>query len=249
MIDSEGEKLTPEGNGRLEVQCSHLKFHFVLFFFVTLLLALFSLWMCKRTNPRLYNLASIFWMWISPAILSPRFTEIEFSLTVWLIFSAITFFIVIRAFEKPIKRTTPRLVYKLFYFTYKSTFILGICGYILMTAIYYAFIIGFYPFSDMPPFWVLIRCMTFNAFYYRLLAVDIAEFCTEEMAAKIGYDAKEGISSRSLDKDVCALCGNRLQDNAGEGHRGEHPQARLLPRILHPWMVHCRREAHLPLLP
>jgi hypothetical protein len=50
---------------------------------------------------------------------------------------------VIRAFEKPIKRTTPRLVYQFFYFTYKSTFILGICGcgYILMTAIYYAFII------------------------------------------------------------------------------------------------------------
>jgi hypothetical protein len=58
--------------------------------------------------------------------------------------------------------------------------------------------------------------MTFNAFYYGLLAVGIAEICTEEMAAKIGYDAKEGISSRCLDKDVCASCGNLLQDNAGE---------------------------------
>ncbi len=68
-------------------------------------------------------------MWIIPFIISVRFFHTRF-LIIWLIFTVITGYITRRALKSPLKRTTPRLVYKWFLLVHKISYVIGIVGYI-----------------------------------------------------------------------------------------------------------------------
>lgn len=70
---------------------------------------------------------------------------------IWIIFAALTSYIVKRALEKPLNCRTPRLVYKWFYLIHKVSYGMGIVGYCIMMATMFGvnFIFGVNPHSWM----------------------------------------------------------------------------------------------------
>ncbi len=68
-------------------------------------------------------------MWLIPLFISLKFGHIRF-IIIWLIFTALTGFVFRRSIRTPLKKTTPRLVYKWFLLIHKVTYFLGIAGYI-----------------------------------------------------------------------------------------------------------------------
>lgn len=66
-------------------------------------------------------------------------------------------------------------------------------------------------FGVKPHVWMDVGILLmFYAVYYGVMARDFAEICAEKMASNIGYYKPEGIPSRQLEQDVCALCGNKF---------------------------------------
>ncbi|XP_069362369.1 E3 ubiquitin ligase Rnf121 isoform X2 [Maniola hyperantus] len=72
-------------------------------------------------------------------------------------------------------------------------------------------------FNHRPQSWmdVGLMCM-FYGVYFGVLGRDVAEYCTDKMAASIGYYTKEGMPTRHLESNVCAVCGNKLLVDVNE---------------------------------
>lgn len=209
------EELSGEELHRLQ----HLKHHeihkghdamhaeMIIILFITLIGAQVILVEWKRRHHRSYQLTTLGGMWIIPLgfSLSNHWWRFVFF---WLLFTCITALIVKKAVETPIEKTTPRLVYKWFYFIYKVSYALGLVGYfiILTTVLGVNALLGLKP-ETMMDFAVL--CL-FYGLYYGVLGQDIAEISSDKMASHIGYYSKEGIPMRSLNEDVCGVCSNKL---------------------------------------
>jgi RING finger protein 121 len=113
--------------------------------------------------------------------------------------------IAIRATRSPIERTTPRLFYKWFLLVHKVSYILGIVGYVglMLTFLGFNFLffvsptviilntfffskrnhLKFIPIKAALDVSVIVM---FYGVYYGVLGRDIAEICSDLMAAKIG---------------------------------------------------------------
>ncbi|BES91246.1 RING finger protein [Nesidiocoris tenuis] len=52
--------------------------------------------------------------------------------------------------------------------------------------------------------------LVFYGLYYGVLGQDIAEISSDKMASHIGYYSKDGMPTRALDDNVCAVCGNNV---------------------------------------
>ena len=141
-------------------------------------------------------------MWIIPLVLSIKNHWWRFP-CIWVVFSSITSLVTKRAVEKPIQGTTPRMVYKWFLLIYKVSYCVGIFGYITMMATFLGLNLIF---AVKPTTWMDLGLMCmFYALYYGVMSRDLAEICTEKMAASIGYyKCDKGIPDKHLEKDVCA---------------------------------------------
>ncbi|ESN94144.1 hypothetical protein HELRODRAFT_193855 [Helobdella robusta] len=146
-------------------------------------------------------------MWLVPLIICLHFHWWRF-IIFWSIFTAITGSIIYKATREPLDGRTPRLVYKWFLFIYKLSYGLGILGYavIMLTLFGFNLLLLIQPQTSMD---AGLMCL-FYGLYTGVLTRDIAEVCADKMAFKIGYYSKNGLPSRQLESDVCAVCGNRL---------------------------------------
>ncbi|XP_050511794.1 RING finger protein 121 [Diabrotica virgifera virgifera] len=209
------EELSPEEKLRLEHQRiheqhkGHEKMHaeMVIVLIITLVVAQLCLIEWKKRHYRSYSLVTLLAMWILPLGLCLRSHWWRF-VFIWLLFSCITSLIVRKAIQKPIDRTTPRLVYKWFLLLHKLSYALGILGYFVMMATFFGLN---FVFNAQPNSWMdCALLLIFYGLYYGVLGRDIAEICADKMAAHIGYYSPQGISTRNLDPSVCAVCGNKL---------------------------------------
>ncbi|XP_069679241.1 E3 ubiquitin ligase Rnf121 [Periplaneta americana] len=209
------EELTPEEKWRLE----HIKLHeqhkghesmhaeMILILLVTLVVAQIVLVEWKKRHYRSYMFSTLIGMWIIPLVLCLRNQWWRF-IFLWLVFSCITSLVVRKAIQKPIEGTTPRLVYKWFYFLYKLSYALGLIGYIIMMATFFGLNVVF---DAKPHTWMDVGLLfLFYGLYYGVLGRDIAEICADKMASHIGYYTDQGMPTRHLDSGVCAVCGNKL---------------------------------------
>jgi len=187
----------------------HAEMHaeMILILIVVLIVSQICLVQWKKRRPHSYHVCTLAGMWIIPLGMSIKNHWWRFPCT-WLVFSSITSFVTKRSLEKPIQGSTPRLVYKWFLLIYKISYIIGIFGYITMMATFLGLNIIF---GVKPSTWmdVGLMCM-FYALYYGVMSRDLAEICTEKMAASIGYYKSEGMPERHLEHDICAVCSNKL---------------------------------------
>ncbi|XP_049791887.1 RING finger protein 121 [Schistocerca nitens] len=185
----------------------------ILILAVTLVVAQVALVEWKKRHFRSYQFITLLALWIIPQVMSLQNRWWRF-IFLWLLFSCITGFIVRKAMQKPILGTTPRLVYKWFYFLYKLSYALGIIGYAIMMATFFGLNMVF---EVKPHVWMDVGLIfVFYGLYYGVLGRDIAEICADKMASHIGYYRADGIPTRHLERGVCAVCGNHIQAKENE---------------------------------
>ncbi|XP_055838191.1 E3 ubiquitin ligase RNF121 [Episyrphus balteatus] len=209
------DEMTPEERMRAEHQLMHEKHkghesmhsEMVIILLVTLFITQIILVEWKKRHYRSYSLITLLAMWVIPLLISFFYSWHRF-IIIWLIFSSLTAFVMRRAVSKPIEGTTPRLVYKWFYFIYKLSYGLGILGYLIMMATF----LGFnFIFSQPPNVWMDVGLLcVFYGLYIGVLGRDISEICSDKMACHIGYYTPLGMPTRHLEENVCAVCGNHL---------------------------------------
>ncbi|XP_008209281.1 RING finger protein 121 isoform X1 [Nasonia vitripennis] len=213
-VDSEAD-LTPEERWRVE----HIKMHeqhrghesmhmeMMLILIVTVIVSEVILITWKQRHYKSYQLITLFGMWIIPLGMCIRNLWWRF-IFLWLVFSCITGLIVRKTVQRPMQGTTPRLVYKWFYFIYKLSYFLGIVGYFVMLATFFGLNLVF---DVKPQVWMDCGLLfLFYGLYFGVLGRDVAEICADKMAAHIGYYNPGSMPTRTLDPNVCAVCGNKL---------------------------------------
>ena len=212
-------KLTDKERWRLEHQRMHMKHRghetmhaeMFLIFVVTLIVAQIVLLQWKTHHFKSYQRATLLGMWLIPIGLCFKFDVIPQMwkfLTFWLIFSVVTSIVVYKASRKPLSPSTPRWVYKWFLLLHKISYAAGIIGYlvIMFTILGLNLLVMVKPKPAMD-FGLLTL---FYGLYFGVVSRDFAEVCSEVMAAQIGYYTPKGLPAKSLDPNMCAICGNEI---------------------------------------
>ncbi|CAO1413523.1 unnamed protein product [Diamesa serratosioi] len=212
---TDDEKLRYEHQKMHDKHKGHEQMHveMLLILVITLIVAQFCLVYWKKRHYKSYLLISLIGLWIVPLGFSIKNGYGRF-IIFWIIFSLITGVVMRKAYQKPIQGNTPRLVYKWFLFIYKLSYGLGIVGYVIMMMTFFGINLIF---NQPPNVWMDVALLfVFYGLYYGVLGRDLSELCTDKMACHIGYYTIDGIPTKNLPKDLCAICANKLFVSASE---------------------------------
>lgn len=161
----------------------------------------------KKRHYSSYQRSSMLGMWLIPLLICIHSHWWRF-VFIWLIFTMLTFVVMSLALQKPIKRTTPRWVYKWFYLIHMQSYAMGVAGYIIIMLTMMGVNLMF---NALPQTWLDFGgMMLFYGIYYGVLGRDISEVVTDKMACTIGYYTESGVPFRQLEDDVCAVCAQKI---------------------------------------
>ncbi|XP_050442834.1 RING finger protein 121 [Adelges cooleyi] len=210
------EEIMRENHRKLhEEHKGHESMHaeMLLILLVTMIIAQITLLEWKRRHFKSFQIVTSLALWSVPFVMCVIMAFWRF-IIFWILFSLLTGIVVRKALQKPLQGSTPRLVYKWFYFIYKLTYVLGIIGYSIMILSFFGISVVF---NVNPAVWVDCGLLImYYGLYFGVLGQDVAEICASTMASNLGYYTPQGIPTRSLEKNICAVCGNKLLLNAGE---------------------------------
>lgn len=181
----------------------------ILILFSSIVVAQILLFLWKQKRPRSYQTVTLFGLWMIPIVTSLHFVFWKMVL-VWSLFSIITIYVIFKATRKRISVRTPRLVYRWFLLVYQITYVLGIIGYIILLLMLsgLGLLIPVTPDLIMEFGVVLI----FYGVYFGVMGRDCAELCVDYMSAGMTYTASgKSLPKVELTKDMCAVCGQRIQ--------------------------------------
>lgn len=178
----------------------------------------------KHKHPRSYNLISLIGLWFIPFCVSIYHGYWRF-VGCWLLFSLVTGHVIRLARCKPLGGKTPRLVYKWFQFLYNSSYGFGIASYMIMMCTLFGLHLIF---TDQPEQVIdFAIILFFYGGYFGVLGRDLAELAAEEMASTIGYYDKDSISSRALELNICAVCGQSTSPPTADTKNDLEPSYKL----------------------
>ncbi|CAE1330945.1 RNF121_175 [Acanthosepion pharaonis] len=208
-------KLSDEERWRIEHQRLHEKHRgheamhaeMVLILLATLAVAQVVLMQWKKRHFKSYQRSTLLGMWLIPVIFCLKFHWARF-IIIWLIFSIITAYITFRATRKPLTGTTPRLVYKWFLSIYKLSYGVGVIGYVLIMCTLFGLNVVVQAKSQAAMDVGLL--VLFYGLYFGVVGRDFAEVCSDTMAAHIGFYTTTGLPTKTLEQNMCAVCGNEI---------------------------------------
>ncbi|XP_046854405.1 RING finger protein 121-like [Xenia sp. Carnegie-2017] len=205
----EHEKLHEKHKGH---EAMHLEM--ILILLTTLAVAQILLVQWKKRHFKSYQMVTLFGVWVIPLYFNIRLRWFRM-LFFWSIFSISTAYIVYNATRQPLAPTTPRMVYKWFFFIHKGTTALSLLGYfaIMLTLLGVSTMLQINP--DIAAEFGLV--VLFYGLYFGVLGRDFAEICADKMASKLGYTTVSGLPSRKLNEGICAVCGQKIEpENTSE---------------------------------
>ncbi|KAI9258695.1 hypothetical protein EDC94DRAFT_635633 [Helicostylum pulchrum] len=107
---------------------------------------------------------------------------------------------------------TPRMVYKWFTVLYNVSFVVGLIGYLIILGVFFGIAAVF----GVGPEFIQVGILLLSyGLYFGVLGRDFVEICTDRMAATIGYYSKDGLPSKFLSEDICAVCGHATSHSTG----------------------------------
>lgn len=170
-----------------------------------------ALFVWKKKHKKSYELVTLMGLWVMPAIFSIQLHFWRF-MTVWVVFSAVTGYLIYQCSQKKLASSTPRRVYGWFIGVYKVSTFLGFTGYVLI--LLEVFGLGELMRFILPKGFSLL--LLWYGLYFGILGRDCAEVASDRMAATM---------SRCLQVTVnnCGICGGELKDfsHLGEEVLGE----------------------------
>ncbi|KAJ3089241.1 hypothetical protein HK102_006852 [Quaeritorhiza haematococci] len=140
LPDIDLSNLTPEELAILEERqkfihehAGHEKQHaeMALILLGILFVSQFAIVAWKKYHIRSFNLASLVGLWLLPPLIGYQAGNYRY-VFVWFCFSVANTFIVKRAFEIPLKKETPGLVYRWYAWIYSLSYAVGFLGYVVV---------------------------------------------------------------------------------------------------------------------
>ncbi|KAI0981522.1 hypothetical protein GJ496_004843 [Pomphorhynchus laevis] len=162
----------------------------------------------KRNAFKSYQVITLLIMWIVPFGLSVSHGYFVFKI-VWILYTSGSLNIIRLINQNPIKKTTPRSVYKWFLIMHIVTYSLAVVGYI--TFVLCLFSINPFLFISLDKSFLISIILFFYGIYFGILGRDLATIYTDKMTVKLGYYSTESsLTSKILSDDICALCNNPI---------------------------------------
>jgi hypothetical protein len=180
-----------------------------------------SLW--KQHHSKSFHFVTLIGLWLIPFFWSIA-AHLWRMLSVWTIYSLFTLFVLYRATRQPLARSTPRLVYSWFSIMHKVCYTGTVLSLVLL---------NFIP--------SVAIYLIFYGLYYGVLGRDCAQVSTEWMASKLGYYSKEGMPSRVLAHNICAICDDVLFKNVRLGDDDTHNETVFTLSCGHQFHESCIR--------
>ncbi|ORZ27835.1 hypothetical protein BCR41DRAFT_346075 [Lobosporangium transversale] len=223
---SEGQIHNIENQAKyLHEHAGHEETHsrMALIIIVSLISFQFVLLYWKKHHYRSYQATTTIGLWLIPFMFALHGRMDQFA-SIWAIFTILNSWIIYKATRKPLHHMTPKIVYKWFWIIYQISYVIGIIGYVMMFLTFMGFGAPDPEGEDPASSGLITWGLTFLSYgiYFGILGRDFVEFCTESMAATLGYYTKEGFPRKHLRLGVCAICGihvsNAISTIDAHGH-------------------------------
>lgn len=202
-IDSQAARMDAEKLEFMRKHHGHESLHAMLLMgllmFLLLAQAILVYW--KKRSPLTYDRVSLAGLLLFPPLFSFARGYWRFLIT-WILFIATSSYFLSKPFlERPMRLTTPRLVYWFFFLCNKVSFglaFLGYCGLMVDALTGSSFSLG--PSSLLFLFYGLL---------YGVISRDLALLCADRMASSLG-SLGGTLPTSAVDPRVCAVCGEDL---------------------------------------
>eukprot|EP00039_Didymoeca_costata_P027764 m.19157 g.19157 ORF g.19157 m.19157 type:complete len:350 (+) comp6494_c0_seq1:234-1283(+) len=190
-----------------------------------------------------YQRVTLVGMWLIPLYFS---IELHFNrmLTLWSTFSVVTGYVTYKATRKPLDQYTPRRVYTYFTVMYKLTIFVTYFGYAicLLDFLGASALLHVVFHTSEHTLMGIGALFMFYGMYFGVLVRDFAEISAGEMASVIGYYNQDGMPSKTLNEDVCAICGERLSAEDDEKTRKLACSHRFHEFCIRGWCIVGKKE-------
>lgn len=184
----------------------------LLILFGTLIASQIIILIWKQRSPRSFHNMTLLGLWLIPAGLSTAWGYTRF-MVVWILFSALNSFVIFKASRTPLDQSTPRFVYKWFYVIFYICYYVGVFSFVVMMLDLFGLLA--FLFDSVVVFQITVTTL-YYALYFGVLARDFADYCADRMASSLGYRSKDGIATRNLAPNTCAICSETLYQLANE---------------------------------
>ncbi|KAF9577127.1 hypothetical protein BGW38_007863, partial [Lunasporangiospora selenospora] len=191
----------------------------------------------KKHYYRSFQATTTIGLWLVPFAFAVYGKMNQFA-SFWLLFSILNSWIIFKSTRKPLHHMTPKLVYRWYWLIYQISYVVGIIGYCCMFLIFMGFGVPEQTEGEPPKSSPFISWgLTFLSYgvYFGVLGRDFVEFCTESMAATLGYYTKDGFPRKHLRGNICAICGisvsNAISTIDAHGHL--QPPVAVQPSLVH----------------